>query len=213
MNIKSAKKLGFFTAVSMLIGTVVEIGIFFKNHSILSTNNWNGWGTLSAWIIGGLLSLGAAVSFSEISSLKTKNVHGLAGYSEIIVNKKFGYFVRFHYPFILGLFNIVMAFFTTETIVSIFTTLRGQSVSDVPIYGHVLISLALLLFLQLMNYFSLKASVILQQITTVLKWIPLILVAFLGIFMANTNNVNPNYIPEPNMKFGQNAFLMVKAFR
>lgn len=206
MKIHAAKKLGFFSSVCMLIGTVVGIGIFFKNHSILATNNWNGIGTLFAWIIGGILSLGAALSFSEISSFKTKNVHGLAAYSEIIVNKKFGYFIRFHYPFILGLFNIVMAFFTTETIVSIFSTLRGLPVSVVPIYGHVLIALGLLLFLHLMNYFSLRASGIFQQITTILKWIPLILVAFLGIIMANINNVKPIYIPKDYMKFGQNAF-------
>ena len=200
MSVKTGKKLGFFAALTMLIGTVVGVGIFFKSHGVLRSNDWNGTGTLLAWIIGGLLSLGAAVSFSEIGSLKTGKVSGLSGYAEIVGGKKLGYFTRFSYSFFyFGILNTIIAFFATEAIVSIFTTLRGGAASDVPVYGHVLISVSLAGFFQVLNYFSLKSSGIVQQVTTVLKWIPLILVAVLGIAMVNVNHNQAG-------NFGLNAF-------
>jgi amino acid transporter len=39
MSIKTGKKLGFFGALAMLIGSVVGIGIFFKSHGILRSND------------------------------------------------------------------------------------------------------------------------------------------------------------------------------
>ncbi|MCR8613184.1 MAG: amino acid permease, partial [Mycoplasma sp.] len=125
MKEKNARKLGFFSALAMLVGTVVGIGIFFKNGNILAENNNNAIGTLMSWIIGGLVSLFAAISFSEIGSMKTKH-SGLAAWAGKIMNKKNGYFIRFNYTFFyFGALTIILGLFASESLINIFVILAN----------------------------------------------------------------------------------------
>lgn len=190
MSIKSAKKLGFFISLTMLVGSVVGIGVFFKSHSILRSNDWNGIGTLLAWVVGGLLSLAAAISFSEISSFNTKNVHGLPGWTEKIAGKKMGYLVRFSYSFFYyGLLGTVLGVFGSEMFFNIFATFGAiGSVADVPMYVHLLVGIFLVVFFMAVNFVSARAGGIVQAVTTVLKWVPLLTVALAGLILATTNN-------------------------
>lgn len=48
VNTKTAKKIGLFAAISMLIGSIVGVGIFFKNGNIFATNDYNAIGILVA---------------------------------------------------------------------------------------------------------------------------------------------------------------------
>ncbi|UWV77132.1 hypothetical protein [Mycoplasmopsis cynos] len=50
----------------MIIGSVVGIGIFFKNTSISNAVSGDGLSWLIAWILGGIISISAAISFAEI---------------------------------------------------------------------------------------------------------------------------------------------------
>ena len=200
MKIQTGKKLGFFAAITMLIGSVVGIGIFFKSHGILRANDWNGIGTLLAWLLGGLLSLAAAISFSEIGSVKTRNVSGLPAYSEKFGGKLFGYFVRFNFSvFYYGILAVVLGFFGSEVIVGMIQTFRGGSTAEVPIFGHAIIAVAITAGFIALNFWSVKASGIWAQVSTVLKWIPLLAVAILGIALATTNHASID-------NFGKNAF-------
>ncbi|CRH25457.1 Uncharacterised protein [Chlamydia trachomatis] len=42
MTLKNARKLGFFAALAMLVGSVVGVGIFFKNNSIQKVTDSQG---------------------------------------------------------------------------------------------------------------------------------------------------------------------------
>lgn len=204
MSHKNAKKLGFFSALAMLVGSVVGIGIFLKNHAILRTNDFSGTGTLVSWIIGGLLSLFAAISFSEIGSTKTDRVHGLAGWARIYGGEKFGRFVQFTYSFFyFGILSTAISIFSAETIVNIFTT---SHVIDhhFHLYVYILIAIGVFTFFMVLNTISVKATGVVATTTTILKFIPLIIVAFAGIIFANTNNIPPSV--HKHGQFGQNAF-------
>lgn len=48
MSIKTGKQIGFFVALTMLLGSVVGIGIFFKNGSVLGAAHQNGTTALLA---------------------------------------------------------------------------------------------------------------------------------------------------------------------
>ena len=215
MSVKTGKKLGFFGALTMLIGSVVGVGIFFKSHGILRANDWNGTGTFLAWIIGGILSLAAAVSFSEISNVKTKRISGLPAYAEIFGGKKFGYFTRFNFSvFYYGILVVVLSFFGSEIIIAMISSwIPGSGGADsVPIYGHALVSFGISAFVLAINYLSVHASGRIAQITTILKWVPLVLVAFLGIIFATTNNNPTNPVPATRSIFGQNSFANGRPF-
>jgi APA family basic amino acid/polyamine antiporter len=68
-NQKMKKNLGFMTATSIVVGCVIGAGVFFKPYAIYqATGGAPGMGIL-AWIIGGLISLFAALTFSEVAIL------------------------------------------------------------------------------------------------------------------------------------------------
>ena len=189
MSIKSGRKLGFFAALAMLIGSVVGIGIFFKNGSVLGAAGNNGATALTAWIVGGLLSLAAAVSFSELGTkMKTKNVHGLPAWAEKYGGKKFGYFVRFNYfALFFALLTPIIAFFVSELF---FNFLQStDAISSIPaVWVNGLIALGVSLLVIVMNFWSVKVSGWVQTITTILKFMPLVLAAIIGISMFGTHN-------------------------
>ena len=70
------KRFGFFTALSMVIGSVVGIGIFFKNGGVFATTEGNSISVLIAWILGGIISLFAALSFAEVFRMIEEQLKG-----------------------------------------------------------------------------------------------------------------------------------------
>lgn len=189
MTQKTGKKIGFFAALTMLVGSIVGIGIFFKNGSIFGATG-DGTTALMAWIIGGLVSLFAAISFSEIGSTKTKNVHGLAAWAEIYGGKKLGYFTRFNYSFFyFGILMVAFGIFVSEAFFQ-FLLITG-AISDQPaIWVHALIGIALLAGTLFLNFISVKASGWVQIVTTIIKFIPLLTVLVVGIVLPNTHHVS-----------------------
>ena len=209
MSNKTAKKIGVFTALTMMIGSIVGVGIFFKSNGILRSNDWNGIGTLMAWIIGGLLSLAAAISFAEIGSMKTKKQTGLPAWAEKVGGKKFGYFTRFNYSFYYyGLMGSALAFFSSETLFNVIAVFSSVSIKDIPMYAHVLVGLLIGLGFVALNYFSIYAGGIVQKVTTVIKWIPLIGVGLMGIILATTNEM-----PNSATHYGESAFTNGQSFK
>ena len=66
------KNMGVFTAVSLVVGSVIGAGVFFKPYAIYNaTGGAPGLGML-AWIIGGIASILAALTFAEIAILIPK---------------------------------------------------------------------------------------------------------------------------------------------
>lgn len=188
MSIKTGKKIGFFVALTMLLGSVVGIGIFFKNGSVLGAAHNNGSTALLAWIVGGLLSLAAALSFTEIGSLKTKNVHGLAAWAEITGGKKFGYFTRFNYSFFyFGILTTALGIFSAEAALMVLH--EAGAITTFPHVGYVvLIGVAVSLLALTINVVSVKLAGHVQVATTVLKFIPLLLALVIGVVLPNTHN-------------------------
>ncbi|MDW2893080.1 APC family permease [Mesomycoplasma ovipneumoniae] len=188
MKIQSARKLGFFAALSMLVGSVVGIGIFFKNNSIAATTNNNGYAWLFAWIIGGIISLFAAISFSEISFLKQTKLNGLANWSYQIGGKKSGYFVLFSYGFYyLGMLSLILGIYSSEITIWFIET-ASDSTFSFPFWAHILLGTFFTILFVITNYVSVKFSGYIALVSTVLKFVPLIVAVFAGIFFPTTHN-------------------------
>ncbi len=188
MTINQGKKLGFFAALTMLVGTVVGIGIFFKNNSIANATNHDGITWLLAWIIGGIIAAATAISFSEIGTMKLKTkTTGLPGWSETLFGKRFGKFIEFNFSFFYwGSLITILGFFGSEMMMNIFKQIGV--IDTFPIYGHVLIGISFTTLFILINLSSIKYSSIIQQITTLLKFAPLLFAFIIGIVLPFTNN-------------------------
>ena len=84
------KNLGFLTATSLVVGCVIGAGVFFKPYAIYqATGGAPGMGIL-AWIIGGLMSLFAALTFSEVAILIPKT-GGMVAYLTDTYDERLGF--------------------------------------------------------------------------------------------------------------------------
>lgn len=193
MSIAKTKKLGFFMALTMLLGSVIGIGIFFKNGSVQRAVDGEGWTWLAAWIIGGVLAAAAAVNFSEMGFFKNSRITGLGNWSHKVGGKLYGYFITFSWGFFyFGILSIILGFFGSEIIVWFLETAFQKSFG-LKIGHHILIALTISAVFVGLNYISIKVGGWIQTVTTVLKFIPLVLTILVGIFAYSThNNVGEN---------------------
>ena len=171
MSEKTTKKIGFFSALSICVGSIVGIGIFLKNGSVGESVKGNGVTWLLTWIVSGLIALLVAIHFGKISKVESDNqVTGLSAWSRLLTTSKQKWFhklVSFNYAiFYLGILGITLAFFSSE----------------------LLIALVFLTIFILTNHFSYKVSGWISSATLVLKFIPLIMVVVIGIALVNNHN-------------------------
>ncbi|MBP3328134.1 MAG: APC family permease [Clostridia bacterium] len=86
------KKYGLLTAICMVIGIVVGSGVFFKAEAILNYTGGNLKLGILAWVIGGVVMIIAAYTFSILAT-KYERVNGVVDYAEAAVGEKYGYVV------------------------------------------------------------------------------------------------------------------------
>lgn len=197
MKEKNFKKLGFFSALSICIGSIVGIGIFFKNSSV--SNNVNGDGTawILSWIIAGIIALLVAIHFGKIAMVKTNATTGLSSWSQRIATKRqnwFRHLVTVNYSFFYNsILVVVLGFFTAEIFIQFLSSINSSI--SAPIWVVSLIAAFLIIFYSVLNRLSVKASGIYSSVTTVLKFIPLLIAMIVGISLPGVHNAG-----------GENAF-------
>ena len=99
---KSSKKefWGAVTAMATVVGSVIGSGVFFKPQAIYTaTGGAPGLG-MHAWLITGIVSIAAALTFSEVAIMIPKT-GGIVAYLEEIYNPMIGIFGRLGTDFII----------------------------------------------------------------------------------------------------------------
>lgn len=61
------KELSFFTALTIVMGTVIGSGVFFKPEAVYSATGTASLG-LSAWLVGGLVTICGGLTTAELSA-------------------------------------------------------------------------------------------------------------------------------------------------
>ncbi len=170
------KKYGLPTAIAMVTGVVVGSGVFFKAEKILSATGGNLKIGIVSWLIGGLIMLACAYAFSVLAN-RIEKVNGLVDYAEAMVGKKYAYFIGWftsviYYPCL----TMALAWLTARyTLVLIF-----HDTADIT--GGLCMTLAAF-YLILSFAINLLSPIIagkIQVSTTVIKLIPLFLMAIAG---------------------------------
>lgn len=191
------KKYGLATAICMVVGIVIGSGVFFKAQTILQATNGDMTLGILAWIIGGAIMLVCALCFANMAT-KYEKVNGLVDYSEAMVGKGYAYAVGWfmttiYYPSMTGVLAWLCARYTLTFIVSV----NPAFALTVPVAeGGTLLSpecLALtMLFLcaaYAINALSPKLAGHFQVATTVIKLIPLGLMAIVGTIYGMSNGM------------------------
>ena len=82
--------MGAVTAMAIVVGSVIGSGVFFKPQAIYTaTGGAPGLG-MYAWLITGIVSIAAALTFSEVAIMIPKT-GGIVAYLEEIYNPMIGF--------------------------------------------------------------------------------------------------------------------------
>ena len=183
MENKLTQKYGLFTAIAMVIGIVIGSGVFFKGQNILKATNGNLFTGILAWIIGGAIMIICAITFAGFA-MKFQKINGVVDYAEATCGKGYAYFlswfmITIYYP---GMTS-VLAWVSARYTLVLFTG------NDDLIASGLCLSLACFYLCAVfaMNALAPKISGKFQVATTVIKLIPLGLVAIVGMIVGLIN--------------------------
>lgn len=170
---KLHKKYGIFTAISMVVGTVIGSGIFFKASKVLAINGGSVLKSFITVFAVGLVMLSCSYVFSLLAS-RVDNVNGLIDYSETAYGEFYAYLVGWFcgaifYPTITS----CLSWITAKYILMLFGIELGW-------WLHYLVAALILISSFLFNILSPVLAGKFQVSTTVIKLIPLLLMALVG---------------------------------
>ena len=176
MEPKLEKKFGLITAIAMVVGIVIGSGVFFKAEKILTATGGDLKKGIFAWVIGGIIMISCAYTFSVMAT-RYQYVNGVVDYAEATMGKKYAFYVGWfmaiiYYPTITSVLAWVSARYTC--VILGFSITGGECMTIACLY--------------LVASFTLNAlSPVLagkfQVSTTVIKLVPLFLMAIVGTFM------------------------------
>lgn len=169
------KEIGFFAALTTVIGTVIGAGVFFKPTAVYGFTGSASLGLL-AWLIGGILTICAGLTAAELSAA-IPETGGMMAY----LKKTYGNLTAFllgwaqtviYFPANIAALSII---FGTQTI-----SLFGLSAND---HKLMIVGIAIVtaVFLTFMNFLGAKAAGGIQTVATICKLVPLVLIIIFGI--------------------------------
>jgi len=197
MSNKLERKYGLFTAICMVVGIVIGSGVFFKAQTILQKTGGDMPMGIAAWIIGGAIMLSCLLTFSFMGQ-KFEKVNGLVDYAEATVGHWFGYFMGWftatiYFPGMTSALAWLSARYTLEFLVSVNPAfpLLIPAAEGGCVVGPECLALALfyLCAIYALNALSPKLAGKFQTTTTVIKLIPLGLMAICGLIYGLINGV------------------------
>lgn len=192
---KETKHYGLGTAISMIVGICIGSGIFFKADDILRFTGGNISLSILVFFIGAFCVIFGNITLSQLAS-RTERAGGVVAYFEEFISSKaakaFGWFQVFaYYPSIAVVVSWVAGIYTTM-LFNLPSTLEIQ----------ITIGTGYLLFFHLLNYFSLKLGGTFQNISTIMKIIPLIGIAIIGFLSKQPHPVTSEQLVVPLQDVG-----------
>lgn len=174
------KTIGLSAALSTVVGILIGSGVFFKPQAIYTaTNGGPGLGIL-AWVIGGIMTIAAGLTASEISASVTKP-GGMMVYMEEIYGEKIGFLTGWvqgmlFIPAIAGALGIIFA----QEVVSL---LGIQNKTFV-----IVIAISVIVFLALLNSLGAKFGGGIQTASTICKLVPLAAIIIFGFMRGDSTS-------------------------
>ena len=173
MDIQLERRYGLPTAICMVVGIVMGSGVFFKAEAVLQATGGDMALGVAAWLIVGAIMVVCTFTFSTLSS-RYQKVNGVVDYAEAALGPRYGYYV--------GWFMAIIYYPTLTSVLAwlsarYFCVLLGWDITGGP-------CMAIACFFLCMSFAGNALSPWLagrfQVATTVIKMVPLLLMAVVG---------------------------------
>lgn len=174
------RSLGLVSSLSLVIGTVIGSGIFFKQAAVLdyahSTNL-----ALVAWLVGGLITMASGLTIAEIGS-QMPHTGGLYVYLEKIYGKFWG--------FLAGWMQIIVYGPTLIAALGSYLATLLVAFFDLPKTSTPLLAVIVITLIAAFNLLSNRYGAAFQVITTVGKLLPIAAIIIFGLLFGKANAFN-----------------------
>ncbi len=172
------EKYGLFTSITMIIGTVIGSGIFFKADDVLTYTNGNILLGVLVFIIAAISIIFGCLTISQLAT-RTDKAGGIISYAEEFINKEtasaFGYYQMFLY---FGSSIAIVSWVAATYIFQLF----GYESSLIQEIG---LGVLIVIVIFILNTLSAKLGGYFQNLSMIIKLIPLIVIALFGFIKGN----------------------------
>lgn len=181
---KLTKKYGLLTAICMVVGTVIGSGVFFKAQDVLNATGGNMPLGIAAWCITGLTMIICAAQFA-IMATKHDGANGIIDYAEMTCGKGYAYLIAW---FLVNVYYPGMTSVLAWVSARYFGVIVGWNMTSAEV-----MTLAgfFLILSYAINALSPKLAGKFQISATVIKLIPIVLLAIIGTTVGAFRGVLP----------------------
>lgn len=183
MNNELKQDIGLFAAISTVMGTVIGGGIFFKAATVADKTNGVGLALL-VWILGGLLTICAGLTVSELAAAMPKT----GGPIEII-SHTYGLI----WGFLFGWAQMLVYFPANVAALSIVFSTQLINLFHLSTSYTALIAIICAASLAGLNFLGAKVGGRIQSITLIIKLIPIFIIAIAGFLLPG--HVQVSFLP------------------
>ncbi|KAI8384318.1 amino acid permease-domain-containing protein [Radiomyces spectabilis] len=218
------KKVSFFNGLSLVIGAMIGSGLFSSPGPVLEATHSAPGTALVIWFISGLLALSGALCYAELGTMLPMN-----GGEAVYLNRAFGSLVSFMFEFVsivvqkpgsIAIVCIVFGEYVSRIAYHTYffkiphDTDASVELADAVIPGFLpkLLAIVSLLILSVINAFSIRAGIRVQDVLTVLKVLTATVISVIGFVIlakgpiaGNSFQVEAPFADIDVMTYGQYA--------
>ena len=181
------KRYGLPTAIAMVIGIVIGSGVFIKGGKVLSLTGGNMMSAVLVVGIVGAICIICSLVFAELGS-RYEKVNGVVDYAEVALGTKYAYYVGWflttiYYPTLAA----ILAFFAAMFTCPLFGVQALDFATGTIAVEAVGLGAAYLMIGYGINALSPKLAGKLQVSMTVIKLVPLVIMAVVGTIVGLSN--------------------------
>lgn len=163
--------IGFFGALSIVVGTVIGAGVFFKIAAMVAVTQSASL-TLLAWAVGGILTICAGLSVAELAAA-IPETGGAVKYLERSYGKLVG--------FLFGWVQVLIYNPGNMAALGIIFATQVLNLLGLPQGLLLPIAIASILTIMSINLLGSRFTSRFQQVTSILKLIPIFLIIIFGL--------------------------------
>ena len=183
------KRYGLPTAICMVVGIVIGSGVFFKAEKVLQATKGNMPLGILAWGIVGAIMIICSYVFATMAT-RYEKVSGLVDYAEATVGRRYAYYVGW---FMAVLYTPCLVSALAWISARYFCVLLGWDITG---GACMTIAGAMLCLDHVLNALAPRLAGRFQVSTTVIKMIPLALMAACGAVLREVGSTNKTHLSD-----------------
>ncbi|MEF9984949.1 MAG: APC family permease, partial [Malacoplasma sp.] len=194
----TSKKIGFFSAMLIVMGSSIGAGIFFKSKAVIDGAHGNLILAIAAWLISAFAVIAMALALIEIASARNDNL-SLIGWCKTF-NSRIIYKASRNFMFYIYL-PLTYFFMPLYVIMSLQDGISALAPSGSSAFGTdadwviwTIISLLISTYFIVMSGMSSRVGNIQNLIITAIKFVPLVVAACIGFVYVGIEGVKAGTI-------------------